>query len=321
MQGCRTVRLFCADVARRRLDRFLADTLLISRSRASFLVRSGAVLVNGKRADVSYRTAAGDTVEATICPPAEMPRLPAQDSVEVIYEDEDIIVINKPPGILTHPVRAVSCDSVVSRVLSRTHLSSVGRPLRPGIVHRLDRDTSGVMLLAKTDRAHWFLVEEFASRRVEKTYLALCEGTLPAGSRRVEFTAAPDPAHRTRMRVRFLRGKACVSDVECLACLTDISLARVRPMTGRTHQVRLTLAYLGCPVLGDEAYGARRGGFSRTALHAESISLRHPSSHQRVAFRARVWEDMRVFIEARFPGLVDSILVPAIIEDIQGTRD
>ncbi len=253
-----------------------------SRSRIQEWIRAGRVRVNGAAQKASYALRAGDDVEVV---PAELPplRAVAEDiPVRVLYEDADLVAIDKPSGMVVHAGAGVHAGTVVNALLHRFGaLSTVGGELRPGIVHRLDRYTSGVLLVAKTDAAHRALASQFAGREIEKTYLALVHGVVKQERGRVERPIARDPVRRTRMTSRLATGRAAWSEYHVLRRFERFTYLEVRIGTGRTHQIRVHLSSIGHPVAGDRLYGAPgqtpgRPPLGRYFLHAHRIRFRHP---------------------------------------------
>lgn len=271
----------------RRLDHFLAAMLPDdSRSRLQSLIRQGHVLLNGEKARPSEPVRPGDKVDlfrpaATPCPTAA----PEDIALDILQEDDAIIVINKPAGLVVHPGAGNLNGTLVSALLHHCdHLSGIGGVERPGIVHRLDKETSGCMVVAKTDAAHRSLSAQFADRTVQKTYLALVAGCpkQPAGI--IDAPITRHPVHRQKMAVRE-RGRPAVTEYRVLAKTSTTSLVECHPRTGRTHQVRVHLRHLGCPILGDPLYG-KRGDYSRHYLHAWKLEFQHPTTGKTLIFEA-----------------------------------
>jgi 23S rRNA pseudouridine1911/1915/1917 synthase len=250
-----------------------------SRARIQDWIKSERVRVNGGAVRASYTLRAGDRV---LVEPSEPPPLHAVAEdipLAILYEDADVVAVNKPAGMVVHAGAGVHSGTLVNALVHRFgQLSAVGGALRPGIVHRLDRLTSGVLLVAKNDVAHRTLAEQFAGREVEKTYVALVEGELKRDSGRVERPIARDPVHRTRMTARMDEGRAAWSEWRVVRRFAGFTLVEVRIGTGRTHQIRVHLASIGHPVAGDALYGAKGGGKGRFFLHAQRIRFRQPTT-------------------------------------------
>ncbi len=275
--------------AGRRLDHFLAGCLPdVSRSRIQSVIRSGGVLLNGSPSKSSEPVKAGDAVswtepEAVPCQTAVAEDIP----LDILHEDKFLIVLHKPAGMVVHPGAGNFAGTMVSALLHHCkNLSLIGGVERPGIVHRLDKETSGCLVVAKTDAAHRGLSEQFANREVKKTYLALVAGKPrhPHGT-----ITAPIGRHRTHRQKMAVsepgEGRDARTDYRVLAASEKRSLVECKPHTGRTHQIRVHLKHLGCPVLGDPIYG-QRGNFSRHMLHAWKLEFVHPVSKKPMAFEA-----------------------------------
>lgn len=263
------------ELAGRRLDQFLQEHLPeYSRSRIQDWIRAGRVLAAGAPQKASYAVRAGDRIEVS---PAELPPLKAfaEDlPIEVLYEDEGVVALNKPAGMVVHAGAGRHSGTLVNAVLHHFEtLSTAGGEERPGIVHRLDRETSGVLLVARTDAAHRSLAAQFAAREVEKIYLALVQGTVGRERGRIESPVERDPVRRTRMTARTGRGRAALTEYRVLERLPMHTFLEVRIGTGRTHQIRVHMASLGHPVAGDTLYGAAAAGRGRFFLHAHRISF------------------------------------------------
>ncbi len=272
--------------AGKRLDHFLHQQLPgYSRARLQAWIKEGRVLVNGAAAKASYVLRAGEGIEAT---PAEAPPLQAAAEdlpVEVLYEDAAVIAVNKPAGLVVHAGAGAHSGTLVNRLVHRFQsLSQVGGELRPGIVHRLDKGTSGVLLVARTDSAHRNLAAQFAARTVEKTYLTLVQGRMHADSGRVLKPITRDPKHRTRMTAALGSGRPALTGYRVLERFEMFTYLEVRIGTGRTHQIRVHLASLGHPAAGDRLYGGRPA--DRIFLHAWRIGFVSPATGGRVAVEA-----------------------------------
>ncbi|HEY1497829.1 MAG TPA: RluA family pseudouridine synthase [Candidatus Solibacter sp.] len=250
-----------------------------SRSRIQEWIKSGRVRVNGAPVKTAYTLRAGDAIAVE---PAEPPPLNATAEdipLRVLYEDADVVAIDKPAGMVVHAGAGVHSGTLVNALLHRFGaLSGVGGPLRPGIVHRLDRFTSGVLLVAKNDAAHQKLAAQFAGREIEKVYLALVHGAVKNETGRIERPIARDPVHRARMTARLAEGRAAWSEYRVLRRFADFTLLEVRIGTGRTHQIRVHLASIKHPVVGDTLYGApAQPLLGRFFLHAHRIRFHLPS--------------------------------------------
>jgi len=271
--------------AGQRLDNWLNARLPdYSRSRIQDWIKNGRVRVNGAASRPSHTLRGGETIDVE---PAE--QAPLQATAEaipltVLYEDADLVAIDKPAGMVVHAGAGVHSGTLVNALLHRfADLSGVGGALRPGIVHRLDRFTSGVLLVAKHDAAHRRLAEQFAGREVRKTYLTLVQGEVKALSGRIERPIARDPVHRTRMTARLAEGRAAWSEYRVLRKFAGFTLLEVRIGTGRTHQIRVHLASIKHPVVGDTLYGAAaQPQLGRYFLHAHRIEFQQPSTGEEI---------------------------------------
>jgi 23S rRNA pseudouridine1911/1915/1917 synthase len=278
-----------SELAGMRLDRCLAGSLpAISRSRIQAVIRSGGVLLNGAPGKASDIVRVDDEIvwrepAAVECESARAQEMP----LDILFEDEVLAVLNKPAGMVVHPAPGHEDGTLVSGLLHHFgSLSQIGGVKRPGIVHRLDKETSGCLVVAKSDAAHQLLAAQFARREVSKVYLALVSGSPRFRSGVVDAPIARHPVHRKKMAVRATaRGREAVTEYRVIESKGGMSLIECRPRTGRTHQIRVHLKHLGCPVLGDPLYG-RRGSFSRHMLHAWKLEFRHPVTGQRLAFEA-----------------------------------
>ncbi len=283
-----------------RLDQFLAARIpSLSRSRLQSLIKSGHVTLNSAEVKPRATLRAGDRVLLREAPPEPVSTRAEEIPLEILFEDEDLIVINKSPGIVVHPAAGNWHGTIVNALLHHCQaLSGVGGELRPGIVHRLDKETSGCLVVAKGDAAHQALARQFAGRTVTKIYLALAAGRFSRKSGVIDAAIGRHPVHRKRMTVlEAARGRAARTDYRVLAEIDAGSLVECTLHTGRTHQVRVHLKHVGHPLLGDEAYG-RRGAFSRHMLHAWKLGFAHPRSGARLDFQAPVPAD---FLAAGVP--------------------
>ena len=283
-----------------RLDHFLAArATALSRSRLQALVRSGLVTVNGGTVVPGKRLRAGERIVLTVPPPVAAANAPEPIALEILYEDGDLIVINKPAGLVVHPAAGHATGTLVNALLHHCGaLSVIGGVERPGIVHRLDKETSGCIVAAKNDAAHRELARQFASRDVTKIYLALASGRFPKKSGTVSVPIGRHPVHRQKMApVPEGKGRASMTGWRVLGEPPAGSLVECTLHTGRTHQIRVHLKHLGHPLLGDAIYG-KRAGFSRQMLHAWKLGFSHPRTGKRLDFVAAIPPD---FVEAGVP--------------------
>jgi len=259
------------------LNRLLAD---LSRTRVQQLIEDGHVQLNEGPARAGSRLRPGDRLTWEL--PAVVPTrlLPEPMELRVLFEDEDLLVIDKPAGLVVHPGPGHSTGTLVHGLLARgPEWSSIGGVERPGIVHRLDRDTSGVMVIARNDESHRNLTNQLQRRSMSREYRAVAVGELPDAQARIEASIGRDPKHRQRMAV-VADGRAAITELHRLELAPGHTLLRVALGTGRTHQIRVHLAYIRHPVLGDPVYGRRSPLIGRPALHAETLTLRHPRTER-----------------------------------------
>ena len=288
------------ELAGGRLDHFLQRQFPeFSRSRLQEWIKAGRVRVNGTAVRASHTLREGDLLEVEPAPLAPLTASPEAIPLDVLYEDSDLVAIDKPAGMVVHAGAGVRSGTLVNALLHRFEsLSTSAGDLRPGIVHRLDRYTSGVLLVAKTDAAHRSLAAQFAARRVRKTYLALVHGVVKAEHGRIEKPIARDPVRRVRMTARLAQGRQAWSEYRVLRRFANRTLLEVEIGTGRTHQIRVHLASIGHPVVGDRLYGApAEAALGRYFLHAASIRFEQPTSGQPVEVSAPLPPELEAWIQ------------------------
>ncbi len=283
-----------------RADRFITDNLgLFSRSQIKrHLVR---LLINGKEAKLSKRIQSGDILEFEYrdLPPPEL--VPEEIELDILYENADVLVLNKPQGLVVHPGSGNRSGTLAHGLLY--YCSQIGRefedePVRPGIVHRLDKDTSGVMIAAKNVPAQEFLAAQFRSRQVRKQYLAVVKGRPPKAKGRVEMRIARDAHHRQRFTTSAVRGKTAVTYYRTIRTYSDCTLLSLQPKTGRTHQLRVHMLHLGCPVLGDPLYNRKDFLSGSLMLHAYRLKILLPGAELPRVFKAPLPERFQSFAVA-----------------------
>jgi 23S rRNA pseudouridine1911/1915/1917 synthase len=277
------------EAAGQRLDHFLAgQEPFLSRSQVQRLMDKGLVLVNARQARPSLRLRAGDLIRMTVPPPEEVALLPEAIPLDIIYEDEDLLVVNKPAGLVVHPAVGHHQGTLVNALLDHCpDLSGIGGYLRPGIVHRLDKDTSGLLLVSKSDLAHQGLSAGLKDRRIKRKYLALVCGEVRFEQGLIDAPLGRDPKDRKRIAV-VAGGRNARTHYRIKERFPGYTLLDVELETGRTHQIRVHLAYAGYPVAGDPVYGPRRNPLCLPgqALHAYRIAFTHPRTDAPLAFEA-----------------------------------
>lgn len=272
-----------------RLDVYLADVIPAqSRSYYQNLISRGHVTVNGAKVKQNYRLDSGDRVDVFIPPPRET-EIEAEDlKIDIVYEDNDIVVVNKAQGMVVHPAPGNYSGTLVNGLLYHvTELSGINGEIRPGIVHRIDKDTSGLLVVAKNDAAHRNLAAQIKNRTACRAYLALVENNIKADSGTVDAPIGRHPADRKRMTV-ISNGREAVTNFTVLERFGQYTFIEARLKTGRTHQIRVHMAHMGHPVLGDPVYGSKKQKFSLAgqALHAYKLGINHPASGEYMEFTA-----------------------------------
>ena len=267
-----------------RLDAFLASSLDgLTRSQATRLIESGEVAVNGRAVSKSYKLAGGEDIAVTLPEPEPVEAVPQDIPLDVVYEDADVIVVNKPSGMVVHPAPGHPDGTLVNALLYHCAgtLSGIGGALRPGIVHRIDRDTSGLIIAAKNDAAHRYLSAQLADHTLARTYECIVVGALREDRGTVDAPIARHPTGRKRMAV-VAGGREAVTHWEVIARYPGYTHVRCRLETGRTHQIRVHMAYIGHPILGDTVYGAKKEipGLTGQCLHAVGLRFLHPRTHE-----------------------------------------
>jgi len=282
-----------------RLDRFLAGRELeVSRSHIQKLIESGCVLVNGRTAKANAKLREGDAVETELPEAREMEILPEAIPLDILYEDSDVIVINKARGMVVHPAAGAADGTLVNALLHHCEdLSGINGVIRPGIVHRLDKDTSGVMVAAKNDRAHVDLAEQIREKTAQRIYRAIVCGTIAEDRGEIRAPIGRHPTERKKMAV-VPGGKEARTLFRVVERFPAHTLVECRLKTGRTHQIRVHMAYIGHPLLGDPKYGRKTLEIAGQALHSCELSFTHPRTKERMTFAAEMPEDMKAILHA-----------------------
>ncbi len=289
-----------------RLDKFLVSCLPeFSRARLQGLIADGFVRVNGQAAKKSGQMLeVGASVEVRVPPPAPSGLVGENIPLDIVFENDELLIVNKPAGMVVHPAAGHDSGTLVHAVLGYDPgIEGIGGEERPGVVHRLDKETSGLIVLAKNERAHRWLQDQFRLRKVEKTYLALVDGAPPTPSGRVEAPIGRDPKNRKKMTVLPAgKGREAVSEYKTLKTFKHHALLEFHPHTGRTHQIRLHCAFLGCPIVGDTVYGRKTSTLplSRHFLHAAKLKIVLPGEKQASLFETPLPEELKTALaEAR----------------------
>jgi 23S rRNA pseudouridine1911/1915/1917 synthase len=282
-----------------RLDVWLAEQMPeTSRARWQALIRDGRVAVNEMPCKANQKLRSGDRVAWTVPEPVDARPQAEEIPLDILYEDHSLIVINKPPGLVVHPAAGNETGTLVNALLHHcTDLAGIGGEKRPGIVHRLDKDTSGVMVIAKNETAMNALSRQFKDRETEKEYVTVVRGVPFPPRGRIETTIGRHPVLRKKMAVNVRRGRNAISLYETVETFADAALMRVKIETGRTHQIRVHMAHIKHPVLGDAVYG-RNGRIKapRQMLHAAELSIIHPAESRRMRFKAPLPDDMETLL-------------------------
>lgn len=282
-----------------RLDKFLVAKLPnYSRARLQGLIKAGLVRVDGELAPkAGYKLDGGETVEVLVPPPEPSDLIPEDIPLEIVFENENVMVVNKAAGMVVHPAAGHRAGTLMHAALAHApEIEGVGGEQRPGLVHRLDKDTSGLILLAKNDRTQNHLQNQFQKRQVDKTYLALVDGAPPSPTGRVEAPIGRDPRERKKMAVvDAASGREALSEFRVLENFPKHALLEVDLLTGRTHQIRVHLAFIGCPVVGDTVYGRRTPSLdiARQFLHAARLGLKLPGDRVKRVFEAPLPDDLQ----------------------------
>ena len=291
-----------ADSSRERLDVFLSvQQTEISRSRLKKLIVEGRVTVNGVEQRAGYKVRTGDRITIQVPAPVALDTSPEDIPLDIIFEDEYFIVLNKPVGMVVHPAPGHSAGTLVNALLHHCNdLSGIGGVERPGIVHRLDKDTSGLVIAAKTESAHKNLARQFKKREIQKEYLAIVKGNVKTDKGSIHAPIGRHKVHRKKMDTRALNGREAQTEYEVVHRSEGWSYLRLWPKTGRTHQIRVHLASIHHPVIGDNLYGGKSPGLkmARQALHAHRLELKHPITDSNLSFCAPLPPDMAIFLQS-----------------------
>ena len=286
--------------AGKRLDRFLVEALggRFSRTFLKKLIDADVVRVNGESENAHYKVSEGEGVEVQVPDPKPLELKPENIPLEIVYEDKDLLIVNKPAGMSVHPVGPHLTGTLVNALLhSCKDLSGIGGVFRPGIVHRLDKDTSGLLVVAKNDMPHTNLSDQFRSRTSKRQYIALVRGIMQLDNGRIELPIARRKKDITKMGISFtdLKKKNAVTNYTILKRFKDFTMLLLSLETGRTHQIRVHLSHMGYPVVGDKLYGSMKG-MARHALHAKTLGFVHPRTKKPMEFTSELPRDMQDLI-------------------------
>lgn len=288
-----------AEDAGTRADVFLAAKLGVSRSNMQKLLEDGRVKRGEKIIKANYKVRAGEMFVVDIPEPEPIEAVPENIPLDIIYEDDDVVVLNKARGMVVHPAPGNYTGTLVNALLYHcSNLSGINSAIRPGIVHRLDKDTSGIMIVAKNDAAHISLSQQIQSKTAVRTYLAVVRGNIKTDSGTIETQIARDKTDRKKMAVVKEGGRDAITDYEVLERFGKYTLVRCKLRTGRTHQIRVHMEYLGYPLVGDPKYSPMKTpfGIKGQALHSHTLEFTHPRTGERMKFEAPLPEDMNKII-------------------------
>ena len=288
-----------AEDAGTRADVFLAAKLGVSRSNMQKLLEDGRVKRGEKIIKANYKVRAGEMFVVDIPEPEPIEAVPENIPLDIIYEDDDVVVLNKARGMVVHPAPGNYTGTLVNALLYHcSNLSGINSAIRPGIVHRLDKDTSGIMIVAKNDAAHISLSQQIQSKTAVRTYLAVVRGNIKTDSGTIETQIARDKTDRKKMAVVKEGGRDAITDYEVLERFGKYTLVRCKLRTGRTHQIRVHMEYLGYPLVGDPKYSPMKTpfGIKGQALHSHTLEFTHPRTGERMKFEAPLPEDMHKII-------------------------
>ena len=290
--------------AYKRIDQYLANLLPLSRTAIQRLIKEDLVRVNKKEIKANYKTHPEDEVEVRIPGPTPLSLMPEPIPLDILYEDEHLLIVNKPSGLVMHPAPGHYSGTLVHALLYHCKdLKGIGGRERPGIVHRLDKDTSGVLVIAKSDQAHRHLSEQFKEHTVHRIYVALIQGVMKKNSGIIDLAIGRDTKDRKKISPKTIKPRHAVTHFRVVKRYKDATLLSLRPETGRTHQLRVHLSHLHHPVAGDKTYGGRGYGklgrvkVGRLMLHAMKLGFVHPQTEEYMEFESPIPEDMKEVID------------------------
>lgn len=284
-----------ADFAKERIDKYIADSMEgVSRSQVQIWIGDGQLTVNGSQVKSNYKLAAGDKIELVVPEVAAVEILPENIPLEVVYEDSSVIVVNKQRGLVVHPAPGHASGTLVNALMYHCHdLSGINGELRPGIVHRIDKDTSGLLMAAKNDKAHASLAAQLKDHSVNRRYIALVHGHVQHDQGTIDAPIGRDAHDRKMFTVTERNSKHAVTHFSVMERLGDYTLLELKLETGRTHQIRVHMKFIGHPLVGDPMYGRSKGvKMNGQALHAATLGFVHPDSGETLEFNAPIPQDM-----------------------------
>ena len=294
------IKITVVDEAGQRIDKILVKALTdFSRTQIQMLIQDGHVLVNGKAIKASYKVEVNDEVMVHIPEPESTDILAEDIPLDIVYEDQDVIVVNKPTGMIVHPSAGIYKGTLVNALLYHCHdLSGINGVMRPGIVHRIDKETSGLLMVAKNDMAHASLSEQLQEHTVTRRYLALVHGLIPHEFGRIEAPIGRDPKDRQKMTCTDKNAKDAITNFRVLERFKDMTLVECRLETGRTHQIRVHMQYIGHPVYGDPQYGLKRDDTTYGQyLHAKILGFVHPRTGEDMYFESELPDFFKVKLD------------------------
>lgn len=284
----------------KRLDKFLVENMPGKFSRAFLqrLIADGHIHVNGGIARSSHKLLAGESIDVFVPEPVESHIKPEDIKLNILYEDDELLVVNKPSGMVVHPAPGSRSRTLVNALLSHCkNLSGIGGVMKPGIVHRIDKDVSGLLVVAKTDRSHRELAAQFKNKTASRVYVAVVKGVVQLDNGIIELPIGRSTRDRKKMAVNFEHSKEAVTRYKVLERLESASILEITLGTGRTHQIRVHLSYIGHPILGDVKYGTPSAAIARAALHAKSLGFIHPVTEKAMKFTTALPKDIKELIE------------------------
>lgn len=295
------VRTIEKDDAGIRLDKWMAQQLDFTRSAAQKLLDEGQVLLNGKTASKNDRLKENDQIDITVPDPVELEVAPQDLSLDIVYEDDDLLVVNKPKGMVVHPAAGNPDNTLVNGLLyhCRGQLSGINGVIRPGILHRIDKNTSGLLLVAKNDQAHVFLSEQLKDHTLDRVYRAVVYGNLKEDTGRIEGPIGRNPKDRQKMAIVQRGGKEAATNYRVIERYQGFTHVELKLETGRTHQIRVHMASIGHPVAGDDVYGPKKviTSLHGQCLHAKTIGFIHPKTHEHLFFDSELPDYFTAFLE------------------------